>query len=243
MEQILFVRDGMWYAIEGRVVGVGPTSELLKSLQTRFSFSPTFLPYGDMGCASFGQHDRRRFYLMYLEPKKRVIQFLNEATREKKAYSLILPHTYIALFFRGGAIENGYALCSKKKVTSLKDPMGMLPFPNLSLPYGQICTGNRAMWPVTQDPSETAMSYLKFFLTSEFTAHINQHVQVLPKEVSMSADAARHDVYGGCEESFNKWQKITDEKGLDGILAIDWKTEYTLESIIRELWHIAEEEL
>jgi len=242
MEQILFARDGMWYALEGRIVANGPMSELLKSLQNRFSFAPVFLPYGDAGCAAFGQHDRRRFFLMYMEPKKRVIQYLNENTNARTAYSIIMPHMYIALFFRGGAIENGYALVAKKKIMSMKDQLGMAALPNLSLPYGHICTGTRAMWPITQDPAETAGSYLKYFLTSEFTAHINNHFTLVPKEIQPDQKLWRNDFYKANEEMLDKWQKYSDEKGMDGILALDWHVEHTLESIIRELWNIKEEE-
>ncbi len=237
-DEFILIKDGIAYAFEGRIVGKAPVSDLLSTVHDRGAVRPRFLPYFEKGCAAFGQNDERRFYLMYLEPRPRIIKFMNEANHKTTLYRLILPHSYVCIFFRRGAIEAGHAFVARKKIWKMSDPIGAMPFPNIDA-NGLICMGTAAKFNASHDPATNTANYLDLFLESNFTSHIMNNANILPKELSPGW-GYQDEPYRWQEESFAKWQKFSEEKGKDAILELPWRTETTLGELVRRNWALKE---
>lgn len=239
-QEMVLIKDGMAYSINVSTDGAIPVSEFVATIQEQMSYKPVMLPYFDMGCACFAQENLRRMYLMYIEPKYRIFTLNAEDGQELKEVKINLPHTYIALFLRGGAIEGGYAFCAKKKITSVKDQLGVLPFPNVNASDGKICEGGAAAWAVTQDPSVTAAGYIEFFLKSNFTPHmVDGYVKLLPKPLQPKLDDRGMipglDHRRAFRESFEKWVELS-KTGPESIIDLDWKVSMSVEDMITHHW-------
>jgi hypothetical protein len=214
-----------------------PIMEYNKVLDERRRVKPVYVP---PGCVCYSRYDgNRSFYLMYMEPMERRIMFLNENNNKRTAYIIINPHTYLALFFRGGAIQSGHALVSEKLVSGPDDLFGMLPIPNVGAPHGQLCEGGKAMWDVAAETRDTALSYAKFFWKSEFTAHLNNHFKILPPELKPDCDYGAHP-YRACEEIFKKWEDYSKEHGEHGITGLKWRVKWKLSEILARIWGYAD---
>ena len=233
--------DGTVMSLTLTVEGVGQMNDFFKVMKDHMSFEPLVLPHADRGCAFFTQKENRKVYFMYLDPRPRPISYMDESDNTLHQYEIILPPTYVAIFFRGGAIEGGYAVVAPKPIESNEDKLGILPMPNISVPYGRICEGGRATWSVKDNSTKVAASYIEYFLRSNFTSHINQHFDSLPKELSIPAESAdaegrRISAYRRQRMIFDAWQKISKEGGRDAIESMEWKTSFTVSDMIAEIW-------
>lgn len=215
-------------------------SEHIKTLQEKMAHKPIFLPYGDRGCACFASKENRRFFLMYLAPDvKRVITYNPEGgTAEHKQYDIHFPHTYIGMFFRGGAIEGGYAFVAKTKIITPEEMIGRLPVPNTN-ENAKLCEGNAAAFATHRDPTVTTNSYLEFFMKSNFTPHIMSHLKLLPQELR-PANANADDQYRESwkkaqDEIFTKWQ-AESEKGGEHVAGLAWQDQWPVEKVVADYW-------
>ena len=227
--------DGTVLSLTMTVDGVGQMGDFFKVVKDHMTVDPIFLPHADRGCVFLIQKENRRAYFMHLDARKRIILYQDETSHENFQYELILPPTYVAIFFRGGAIEASYAIITKKPIESMEDQAGIMPFPNISLPYGAICIGGKVTWSAREKPEKTAASYLEYFLASNFTSHINQHFDLLPNELAVPATVGL-TAYARQKKIFENWQKLSKEGGRDAVENLDWKTQFTLGEMIKKIW-------
>jgi hypothetical protein len=239
-KQIVVIMDGKYFAIDGNVVASGNASEIKKELEDMSLIPLTILPHEEISCAAFARVDERRFFLMYAPSKRRLIKWKNKSTGERKEFMVWFPHLYIGLFFRNGAIEHGHAMVTSKKIKTAKDLLNRLPLPNTSGVYGHICEGAKGAWDVTADTGDTAFSYIKYFLESEYISDINDHFQYVPKLFWPANWDLGKKIYEDYVEQVNQeifaaWQH-TSETDIERVKTLDWGARFTIPDLIRAVW-------
>lgn len=178
---------------------------------------------------------------MYFPPKRRQLLWKNKYNNEQRTFIVWWPHVYLGLFFRGGAIEDGYAMFSKKKITSLSDKLSRMPLPNLSKKFGHICEGAKGMWDITQRPEESALKYADYFFKSEWISDINDHWKYVPKALwvpgldftkNIGGDLAIEDAN---QRMLGIWEALseTDPKVIENM---DWKEDFTIQDLVHTEW-------
>lgn len=232
---------GKAMAVEVSIQGALPITQALKSLEEMSETRFTYVPHGEVSCAGFAKLEDRKFFLMYFPPKMRPLSWKNKHTGEQKIFSVRWPHTYVGVFFRGGAIEDGYAMFAKKKLTQPSDRLGRMPMPNLSKKYGHICEGAKGMWNIMARPEETIMGYAEYFLKSEWISDINDHWGYVPKQLWVPGWDFNKPVGGDLHiEELNQkmlaiWESLSDvdPKAADNM---DWKENFTIQELIEHEW-------
>lgn len=238
---IALMQDGKYYALEAQVVASGDAAEVDKLREEMGSINLTLLPHEtEVSCAAFARLEDRRLFVMYMPAARRTVLWKNKYTEEKRQFIVWMPHLYLGIFFRGGGIENGFAMVSKKKLTTLDQKLSMLPLPNVAKPYGHICEGKEGKWLITADPSETAVSYTKYFMQSEYISDINQHFPYVPKlfwPPGWSLDKKLHeDAFEECNQGvLSLWQQLS-ETNLEGVKNADWREEFSLRDLVKATW-------
>jgi hypothetical protein len=233
--------QGRAYAAELNIHASMPVTDVLKGLdemgETRF----TFVPHGEVSCAGFARFEERRFFLMYFPPKRRQLIWKNKFTNERKAYIVWWPHVYLGIFFRGGAIEDGFAMCAKQKITNTKMMMARLPMPNLSKKYGHVCEGAKGMWDVTARPEDSAYQYADYFFKSEWVSDINDHWNLVPKELwppgwdFTKTAPNENQIEDVNQKILGIWEAIseTDPKAIE---KLPWKETFTIDELVKFQW-------
>lgn len=232
---------GKAMAVELSIAGAMPITQALKSLEEMSETRFTYVPHGEVSCAGFAKLEDRKFFLMYFPPKMRPMSWKNKHTGEQKVFSVRWPHTYIGVFFRGGAIEDGYAMFSKKKLTQPSDKLGRMPLPNLSKKYGHICEGAKGMWNIMARPEDTIMGYAEYFLKSEWISDINDHWSYVPKQLWVPNWDFTKPIQGEMHiEELNQkmlgiWEALSDvdPKAAENM---DWKEHFTIQELIETEW-------
>lgn len=218
-----------------------PLSKALRALDEMSETKFTLMPHGEVSCAGFARYEDRRFFLMYFPPKRRQLLWKNKHTGEQKPFLLWWPHIYLGVFFRGGAIEDGYAMMSKKKISSVSDKIGRVPLPNLSKKFGHICEGAKGMWNVLAKPEESVMQYADYFLKSEWISDINDHWPYVPKDLwvpgwnfkqPISGDLTIEDVN---QKMLGIWESLseTDPKR---VMELEWPEQFTIQELVTMEW-------
>lgn len=237
----ILIFGGKAMIVELNIQASMPVSQALKNLDEMSETRFTFVPHGEVSCAGFAKLEDRKFFLMYFPPKMRPLSWKNKHTGEQKLFNIRWPHTYIGIFFRGGAIEDGYAMFSKKRITSGTDKLGRMPMSNLSKKYGHVCEGAKGMWVVTAKPEETAAQYAEYFLKSEWISDINDHWPYVPKTLWVPGYDFKKPV-GGEQviEDLNQkmlsiWESIseTDPKVID---SMEWSETFSIAELIEFEW-------
>jgi hypothetical protein len=236
---ILF--DGRAYSAELIVHASMPVSEALKGMDEMGETKFTFVPHGDISCAGFARFEDRRFYLMYFPPKRRQLIWRNKHNDERRQFVLWWPHVYLGIFFRGGSIEDGYAMASRKKLTSLQEKLCRLPLPNLGKKFGHICEGAKGMWNVMARPEESAYQYSDYFFKSEWLSDINDHWSFLPKDLYPAGwDFSKQIPSENQYEDLNQkilgvWEAIseTDPRAVE---RIQWPEHFTIDDLVQAEW-------
>lgn len=232
---------GQTYVIEMNVMASMPTSRALKSLEEMSETKFTVLPHGKVSCAGFARLEDRKFFLMHLPPKRRQVLWKNKSSGEQTQFVVWWPHTYIGLFFRGGAIENGYAMVAKKEIVSSKDPLSPLPMPNMTCKkYGHICEGAKGYWDVTKTPEETAVTYADYFMKSEYVADINDHWRYVPEELYPPGWNLKKSIPETSYEDLNQqilriWESLSETDSLKA-QNLSWVMGFTLQDLIQNEW-------
>ena len=237
---ILFF-GGKAMAVELNIAGAMPITQALKSLEEMSETRFTYVPHGEVSCAGFAKLEDRKFFLMYFPPKMRPLSWKNKHTGEQKIFSVRWPHTYVGVFFRGGAIEDGYAMFSKKKLTQPSDKLARIPMPNLSKKYGHICEGAKGMWNIMARPEDTIMGYAEYFLKSEWISDINDHWSYVPKQLWVPGWDFTKPIQGEMHiEELNQkmlgiWESLSDAdpKAAENM---DWKENFTIQELIEIEW-------
>ena len=241
MNSIVFF-GGRAYASEIIVHSSMPISEAMKGMDEMSEAKFTFMPHGEVSCAGFARFEERRFFLMYFPPKRRQLIWKNKHSDERKTFVLWWPHVYLGIFFRGGAIEDGYAMCSTKKLQTVKDRLGRLPLPNLGKKYGHVCEGATGMWDVTARPEDSAYQYADYFFKSEWLSDINDHYGYLPKELYPSGwdfknQGLPHEnqIEDVNQKILQIWESIseTDPRAIE---KISWNLNFTIEELVQNEW-------
>jgi hypothetical protein len=233
---------GKAMAVEVTIQGAMPVTQALKSLEEMSETRFTYVPHGEVSCAGFAKLEDRKFFLMYFPPKMRPLSWKNKHTGEQKIFSVRWPHTYVGVFFRGGAIEDGYAMFSKKKLTQPSDKVGRMPMPNLSKKFGHICEGAKGMWNIMARPEDTIMGYSEYFLKSEWISDINDHWGYVPKQLWVPGWDFTKPIQGEMHiEELNQkmlgiWESLSDvdPKAADNM---DWKETFTIQDLIQHEWN------
>lgn len=200
----------------------------------------TLLPHGDATTAGFAKMEDRKFFLMHFPPGRRRLLWMNKYTEEQKEFIVWWPNIYIGLFFHNGGIEDGYAMLAKKKLTDINDPLGRIPLPNLSKKYGHICEGREGKWDIRVKPEETAPSYARYFMSSQYISDINDHFPYVPKQLWPSSFNFNEPMPETvCEDANQKmigiWQALS-EKDPKAVEAIDWPQNFTIKELIQQEW-------
>lgn len=236
---ILF--GGRAYAAEMNIHASMPASQLLRGLEEMSETRFMLMPHGEVSCAGFARLEDRRFFLMYFPPRRRQLIWKNKYSGEQRAFIVWWPHVYIGVFFRGGAIEDGYAMCSREKLRSTKDPIGRLPLPNLSKKYGHICEGGKGMWNIMARPEDTAQQYAEYFWKSQWISDINDHWNYVPREFwPPGADFSQGSIHESKIEEMNQgilgiWESIseTDPRAVEKLA---WPQHFSVEDLVHMEW-------
>lgn len=239
-EGILFF-DGKAVCVKLDIMASAPISQALKGLEELSEIRLTMVPHGEISCAGFARIEDRRFFLMYFPPRRRQILWRNKDTKEQKQYIVSWPHCYIGVFFRGGAIENGYAMVSRKKLASPKDRLSRLPLPNTSKKHGHICEGAKGMWEITRQPEETAVLYAEYFMKSEYISDINDHWPWVPKELWAPNWDYKLQISQSHYESLNQqtlsiWETLS-EKDPKAVENISWGEHFSIQDLLEFEWN------
>ena len=238
----ILIFNGQMMNVDVKVTAALPLSKGLAALDEMSETKFTLMPHGEVSCAGFAKCDDRRFFLMYFPPKRRQFLWKNKHTGEKKAFIVWWPHLYLGVFFRGGAIEDGYAMVSKEKIASLSDKIGRAPLPNLSKKYGHICEGAKGMWNVMAKPEESVMQYADYFLKSEWISDINDHFPYVPKELYPPGWNFKAPIGGGelTIEDVNQkmigiWEAVS-EADPAAVMAMEWPQNFTIQDLVTMEW-------
>jgi hypothetical protein len=236
---LIVMFEGKFWAIDANVLAVGDAKDVKAELDNLAQVALTVLPHEQLGPAAFARMEERRFFLMYAPAQRRQLLWKNKQTQELKRYIVWFPHLYIGLFFRKGAIENGYAMVASKPIKKAEDLIGRLPLPNTSGQYGHICEGHQA-WNIKADSAETSMSYIKYFLDSEFISDINDHWQFVPKALWPPNWDLTRKIYDEYHEQVNQeilanWQSLS-ETNLDMIKGLEWGAAFSLKDLVHANW-------
>lgn len=237
----VLIFGGQAMTVEVNVHASMPLNKALKALDDMGETKFNLMPHGEVSCAGFARLEDRRFFLMYFPPKRRQLVWKNKHTGEQRAFIVWWPHVYLGIFFRGGAIEDGYAMFAKKKITSLSDKLGRAPLPNLSKKYGHICEGAKGMWSVMDRPDETAMKYAEYFLKSEWISDINDHWSYVPKELWVPGWDFKKPIQGDSSiEDLNQkmigiWEALseTDPRAVENL---GWPEHFTIADLVTHEW-------
>lgn len=237
----ILIFGGRAMTVEVNIHSSMPLTQALKSLDEMSETKFTLTPHGEVSCAGFARLEDRRFFLMYFPPKRRQLLWKNKYTGEQRAFVVWWPHTYLGIFFRGGAIEDGYAMFAKKKISSLTDKIGRVPLSNLSKKYGHICEGAKGMWSVMDRPDDTAMKYAEYFLKSEWISDINDHWPYVPKAFWVPGWDFKKPISGESTiEDLNQkmigiWEALSeaDPKAVENL---DWPENFTIQELVEHEW-------
>lgn len=239
--QAILLLGGKAMTVEVNVHSSMPIGQALKNLDEMSETKFTMVPHGDVSCAGFARLEDRKFFLMYLPPKRRQLLWKNKWTGEIKPFIVWWPHVYIGVFFRGGAIEDGYAMLSRKKLSSSADKLGRVPLSNLSKEFGHVCEGAKGMWNVLDRPETTVTHYVDYFLKSEWIGDINDHWPYVPKPLwpvgwdltkKISGDQVIEDLN---QKLIGIWQALSeaDPKAVENL---EWTESFTIKQLIEHEW-------
>lgn len=237
--EIVLTENGM---VECRTVSIssrGTVSDFAKIIRESVACDPVMLPHVDRGCACFASDGNRKFYMIYLEPRKRILAFNPEDGHAIEEFQIVNPHMYVGVFFRRRAVEGGYVFFARKKVFGIEDPIGAATLPNI-YNDGRVCEGYHGHFDARRDPIENVIPYAEYFLKSNFTAHLAHQVQNTPKELWNGGEIDRHSPVERRRwqrEVFRKWQELSlSENGVEKITSIEWPTDTNIQEFIRRMW-------
>lgn len=249
MDQMIFIKNGEWMTIEGRVTAKGRTKDFMKIVgagQTCQFFWPS-----EMGCAFVMPLIGEETILgAYLSPKLRLVGYKDLDTRQRRVYSLVWPHSYLLFYFRKRSLVRAHAVSTAAPLKSLSDFVGSLPMPNVSYEeYGHICIGdNRGI--VHGSIMETAQQYMNAFLSRDFSSDMTEFSDYVPTDELKRVGA--HTCTEFCEESsgngdptaclLQSWETIS-KKDPRAVLKLPWELdEWTLSEVISHMRGVDEDE-
>jgi len=242
MDQMIFIKNGEWMTIEGRITAKGRTKDFMKIVgagQTCQFFWPS-----EMGCAFVMPLIGEETILgAYLSPKLRLVGYNDLDSRKRHIYSLVWPHSYLLFYFRKRSLVRAHAVSANAPLKSLRDFVGMLPMPNISYEdYGHICIGeNRGL--VRGSIMETAQQYMNTFLSRDFSSDMTEFADYIPD--AEVRQAGKHTCAEFCEIAtengdptacfLQSWE-IISKRDPRAVLKLPWLLDdWTLSEVISHM--------
>lgn len=233
--------QGRAYNVRVSIEASTPVEDAVKIFDEMSETRLTIIPHGEVFCAGFAKFEDRKFFLMYFPPKRRRLLWKNKLTQEKKEFIVFWPHFYIGIFFRGGAIENGYGMVSKKRLEKPSDKLGRLPMPNLSKKFGHICEGREGKWDIRARVEDTAVKYAEYFMNSEFISDINDHFPSVPKQFwppnwDLSRPIGESNIEDVNQSVIGIWQALSEKNPKAIEETVEWPETFTIGDLVLNEW-------